>query len=38
MKILPDTLPNITSISGCDLEVCLIERGHDFEMDFCVGN
>jgi len=33
-----DTLPNITSGSGCDLELCLIERGHDAETDFGLGN
>ena len=38
MKRLPDTLPNITSRRGCDFEVCLVERGHDVDTDFGVGN
>lgn len=33
-----DSLPNVTSKSGCDLEVSLVERGHDFETDFGMGN
>lgn len=38
VKRLLDTLPNITSRSGCDLEVCLVERGHGVETDFGIGN
>ncbi|KAG0566404.1 hypothetical protein KC19_7G061500 [Ceratodon purpureus] len=38
IKRLPDRLPTITSRSGCDLEVCLVERGHDVETDFGMGN
>lgn len=38
IKRLPDTLPNITSRSGCDFEMCLVERGDDLETDFGMGN
>lgn len=37
-KRLLDLLPNVTSKSGCDLEVSLVERGHDLETDFGMGN
>jgi hypothetical protein len=33
-----NTLPNINNKIGCDLEVYLVERGHDVEMDFYVWN
>jgi hypothetical protein len=33
-----DSLPNVTSRSGCDLEVSLVERGHDLGTDFGMGN
>ncbi|XP_024396760.1 uncharacterized protein [Physcomitrium patens] len=37
-KKMPDALPNISSTSGCDLELCLVERGNDIETDFGMGN
>lgn len=38
VKKTPDSLPNISSTSGCDLELCLVERSNDIETDFGMGN